>query len=606
MSDGARVLRKHVERFNSGVRSGDFGPMAAAFADDAEMTFEGVAAGPFHGREGIASAYAERPPDEEIALLAEPTEEGEVVRAPYAWASAPATEAGELRVTRDGERILGLASLSRLADAIFESQRLLLGGPNAGRHARGASLRAPPRSGSSHDRAVLDLALGCQQHEAVGVRADAEHEQLVGIEHADDLPPDELGGAATGHGDGALATPARAEVDGDEQRRRAGARLPVGRDDAPDGELELLELVGAAHAPQVDTVRGRADDPTAPPRTVGATLDSRAFPLRRHLSLLLLAFVALLVAGTASAAGPARPTVAVFFYPWYGTPGIDGAYAHWGQNGLSPPDYVAAAFYPARGPYSSGDPRVLDGQMRELRRAGVDEVVTSWWGWGSSEDVRLPAVLAAARANGLAVAVHLEPYGVRTAAGVADDVVRLRALGILDFYVYNAQATPVADWAAIADLVPPDVRLFAQTGLAGFAAAGRFDGLYTYDTLVYSSFRFARMCEQAHRLGLLCAPSVGPGYDARRAVGDMRVKPRRDGKTYDSMWGAAVRARADLVTITSYNEWHEGSQIEAASVRGAYMDYEGAWGRTGKLAERAYLDRTAFWAQRFRASARPR
>jgi hypothetical protein len=26
MSDGARVLRKHVERFNSGVRSGDFGP----------------------------------------------------------------------------------------------------------------------------------------------------------------------------------------------------------------------------------------------------------------------------------------------------------------------------------------------------------------------------------------------------------------------------------------------------------------------------------------------------------------------------------------------------------------------------------------------------
>jgi hypothetical protein len=73
------------------------------------MTFEGVAAGPFHGREGIASAYAERPPDEEIALLAEPTEEGEVVRAPYAWASAPTTEAGELRVTRDGERILGLA-----------------------------------------------------------------------------------------------------------------------------------------------------------------------------------------------------------------------------------------------------------------------------------------------------------------------------------------------------------------------------------------------------------------------------------------------------------------------------------------------------------------
>ena len=111
---------------------------------------------------------------------------------------------------------------------------------------------------------------------------------------------------------------------------------------------------------------------------------------------------------------------------------------------------------------------------------------------------------------------------------------------------------------------------------------------------------FPRLCGQARRLGLLCAPSVGPGYDARRATGDTRVRSRRNGATYDSMWRGAVRSRADLVTITSYNEWHEGTQIEPARPgRRGYQCYDGAWGLRGHAAETAYLDRTAYWVRRF-------
>ena len=36
------MLAEHVERFNEAVRSGDYGPMLAAFAPDAEMRFEGA------------------------------------------------------------------------------------------------------------------------------------------------------------------------------------------------------------------------------------------------------------------------------------------------------------------------------------------------------------------------------------------------------------------------------------------------------------------------------------------------------------------------------------------------------------------------------------
>ena len=63
------------------------------------------------------------------------------------------------------------------------------------------------------------------------------------------------------------------------------------------------------------------------------------------------------------------------------------------------------------------------------------------------------------------------------------------------------------------------------------------------------------------------------------------------------MWRGAIRAAADVVTITSYNEWHEGTQIEPASAVGPpYSSYDGAYGLTGRAAQRAYLDRTAVGA----------
>ena len=44
--------------------------------------------------------------------------------------------------------------------------------------------------------------------------------------------------------------------------------------------------------------------------------------------------------------------------------------------------------------------------MRDIAHAHVDEVVSSWWGWGSAEDERLPEVLRVAHRYGLTVAVH--------------------------------------------------------------------------------------------------------------------------------------------------------------------------------------------------------
>jgi hypothetical protein len=306
--------------------------------------------------------------------------------------------------------------------------------------------------------------------------------------------------------------------------------------------------------------------------------------------------------GPGAHTGPVSRDVAIFYYPWYSTPARDGRWAHWyvehdGQPVLSTP------YYPMRGLYSSSNARIVAAQMREIRAAGVGTVVVSWWGEGSPEAERLPLVAEAARRYGLAIAIHLEPYGARTPASTAADIAELREAGVTDFYVYDAERDPAQAWAeALAGL--EGVRVFGHTTLVGRAKASGFDGLYTYDVVTWNGALFRRLCTQAHRVGLLCAPSVGPGYDARLATRHDLVRPRLHGATYDRMWKTALRAKADLVTITSYNEWQEGTQIEPAQGQVGKPGYEGAWGRRGIAAKRAYLDATAGWTARLLTAPR--
>jgi glycoprotein endo-alpha-1,2-mannosidase len=298
--------------------------------------------------------------------------------------------------------------------------------------------------------------------------------------------------------------------------------------------------------------------------------------------------------------GPAE--TAIFYYPWYSTPGRDGQWAHWYVHGPDGQPFLSTPYYPARGLYSSSNAKVVAAHMREIASVGIKTIIVSWWGPESPEALRLPAVASVARQFGLRVAVHIEPYRDRTPDTVADDMAELNAAGFTDFYVYDADRDLASAWSdALADRAA-GIRVIGHTHLVGRAKAAGFDGLYTYDVATWNGNTFARICTQAHRAGLLCAPSVGPGYDARLATSDVLVRPRLRGATYDRMWRAAVRAQADVVTVTSYNEWQEGTQIEPARLQVERPGYEGAWGKRGVAAQRAYLDATARWAARFRAA----
>ena len=99
-----RSLDRYIEAHNAAVRSGDWGPFAEWFADDAEVRFEGVPVGPFRGRDGIRAAYEAQPPDDEVEIR-NVREEGDRTLADYGWKADEGVRAGELRITWEGDRI---------------------------------------------------------------------------------------------------------------------------------------------------------------------------------------------------------------------------------------------------------------------------------------------------------------------------------------------------------------------------------------------------------------------------------------------------------------------------------------------------------------------
>ena len=141
--------------------------------------------------------------------------------------------------------------------------------------------------------------------------------------------------------------------------------------------------------------------------------------------------------------------------------------------------------------------------------------------------MRLPLVAAAASAQGLDVAVHLEPFRGRTPESTAEANRGLHAKGVHGLLRLRRGPRPGCGLGGGARAARGRARLRAHDISSDARRRAGFDGLYTYDVATWNGHaRSARICTQAHRAGLLCAPSVGPGYDARLATPDEMVRPR--------------------------------------------------------------------------------
>jgi hypothetical protein len=61
-----------------------------------------------------------------------------------------------------------------------------------------------------------------------------------------------------------------------------------------------------------------------------------------------------------------------------------------------------------------------------------------------------------------------------------------------------------------------------------------------------------------------------PGYNDTRVPGrtGTYIVARNNGATYSESWQGAISSNPDWITITSFNEWFEGSMLEPSVTYG--------------------------------------
>ncbi|XP_072534915.1 glycoprotein endo-alpha-1,2-mannosidase-like protein [Salminus brasiliensis] len=344
--------------------------------------------------------------------------------------------------------------------------------------------------------------------------------------------------------------------------------------------------------------------------------------------------------------------VHIFYHMWYGTPQLDERYLHWDhilvphwdpkiaasypRGRHLPPEDIASSFYPELGPYSSRDPEVLESHMEQIGATAAGVLVVSWYPPGLADDHGeptedlVPSILDAAIRHGLKVTFHIQPYKGRTDHSVHDNIKYIvdrygdhgafyrfttsngKALPL--FYIYDSYLTPPEGWAELLTATGSHslrgtqydgvfIALIVEERHKHDILAGGFDGMYTY--FASNGFSYGSSHQNWKGIKVFCdgnnllfVPSVGPGYidTSIRPWNNHNTRNRVNGRYYETALQAALNVRPEIVTITSFNEWHEGTQIERAvpkkTVTRLYLDYQ-------PHEPDLYLELTRRWVEQF-------
>lgn len=266
--------------------------------------------------------------------------------------------------------------------------------------------------------------------------------------------------------------------------------------------------------------------------------------------------------------------------------------------------------------------------MQMISAAGVQVLIYSWWGKGDFTDKAARMIVNAAGEHQLKIAFLIEPYPGRTPKSICADIEYLTErfgkypaffrMGRLTantqepgtrgvFLIYDPDYLP-AELSVLSDTIhsgEQEALVFLQTTNLGLVEESHADGMFAYEAVQQVSDFYPSLVKAARKQKVLFIPCVSPGFNVNRTFRQPSplFRSRLNGKTYDDWWKYTIAANPDYVGIISFNEWHEGTQIEPAIKmlpgRQKYLSYEGAYSNTGAAARDSYLKRTARWIRIF-------
>lgn len=335
----------------------------------------------------------------------------------------------------------------------------------------------------------------------------------------------------------------------------------------------------------------------------------------RAFCLTAVAFIGtwLFLADHAAAADgpePCRPLIGAYYYPWYEPD-------RWTREPVT--------HTPRLGWYSSADRDVATQHARWARAAGIDFLLVSWLTATGHEGRNLEtAVLPAVDAEGLRFAILYEtPLALGLPAGKPIDLAARLPDGtvagdrfvehldhLADRYLSHPrylryQTKPVVVIYLVRDMInaaPALARARERLAARGvepyliadavywapvetwnwtllkdhFQAVTGYNMYYRPDFLAAVEKQFSAADAAARDRGLRLVPNVMPGYDDTPLRGTDRVTiNRRRGDFYRESWRGAERfvdREQPFLLVTSFNEWHEGTEVEPSTEFGdAYL-----------------------------------
>ncbi|HNS21091.1 MAG TPA: hypothetical protein PKH24_11365 [Sedimentisphaerales bacterium] len=310
--------------------------------------------------------------------------------------------------------------------------------------------------------------------------------------------------------------------------------------------------------------------------------------------------------------------VLAFYYPWYGTPdgpGGAGRTIHWGNMDAADHDISESTHYPALGAYDSHDPAVIDQHCRWAKAAQIDTFIVSWWGHGDYTDLAMPRILSACQTHGLKACIYYETVPQpQTAQTAAQDILRVLAkygsheaylkvdtAPVVFIYGRAVEELGLLGWREAVQLIKAGRRTGATIlgDQFSYGAARVFDGVHTYNTAgslsslslddaeKWAANTYAHWAQLADEAEAISTITVIAGYDDTKIRTPGLAVERFNGDLYRIEWEQAIAADPHWVLITSFNEWHEGSEIEPSFEHGD-----------------KYVKLTAQFAERFKSTQR--
>lgn len=152
------------------------------------------------------------------------------------------------------------------------------------------------------------------------------------------------------------------------------------------------------------------------------------------------------------------------------------------------------------------------------------------------------------------------------------------------FYIYDSYQISSDEWhEKLLSIEKTEQRLYyvglilKSNDCRSLVSSG-FDAAYSYFaangfTEASTSTRWSSIVRECKSIPFI--PSVGPGYiDTNvRPWNDQTTRPRDNGNYYRKMFQDLPKDSNMIVAITSFNEWGEGTQIEAAIEKQNYQHY---------------------------------